>query len=57
MVKARLGAGQWDILVCEECGHTWHTEDLDPEWTDDPEHGDTQCPNCSSAKVTREERG
>ena len=56
-IKARLGAGQWDILVCEECQHTWNMPDIDPTWTDEPEPGDAECPACFSTKVTREERG
>lgn len=56
-IKAKIGAGQWDYLVCEECDHTWHGLDIDAEWTDDPEPGGTECPSCDSTKVSREERG
>lgn len=56
-IKARLGAGEWDMLTCEDCGHTWYAPDIDPEWTDETEQGDAECPHCSSTKVTREERG
>ena len=56
-IKAKLGAGEWDMLVCEECDNSWHATDIDPTWTDDPEWGETECPNCSSTKVLREERG
>lgn len=56
-IKARIGAGEWDMLLCQECGSTWHGQDLDPAWTDDPEAGGIECPECHSAKVVREERG
>lgn len=56
-VKARLGAGVWDLLSCEDCGHSWTDNDVNHEWTDEPEPGDTHCPSCGSAKVVREERG
>ena len=56
-IKARIGAGQWDVLICEECQHSWNDTDIDPTWTDEPEAGEVQCPHCSSQKVTREERG
>lgn len=56
-IKAKLGAGEWDILTCEECGHHWTGSDLDFEWSDDPEAGQVECPGCNSRKVIREERG
>jgi hypothetical protein len=56
-IKAKLGAGQWDMLVCEACGQNWAGLDVDPEWTDEPESGQTDCPACGSDKVIREERG
>lgn len=56
-MKAKLGAGVWDLLFCEECGHSWTDNDIDYEWTDEPEPGHHHCPNCSSIKVAREERG
>ena len=59
MGRVKLGAGVWDLLVCEDCNHSWTDNDLDLEWTDDPEPGGlgTQCPHCQSDRVTREERG
>lgn len=56
-IKARIGARVWDLLTCEECGHSWTADDTDLEWTDEPEPAETQCPSCHSAQVTREERG
>ncbi len=56
-IKAKLGAGEWDMLTCEECGHQWASSDVNYEWTDDPEDGGIECPGCSSPKVVREERG
>lgn len=56
-VKAKLHAGQWDFLACEQCGHSWNDHDIDFMWTDDPEHGEIECPECRSARVIREERG
>ena len=58
-IKARLGAGEWDMLVCENCEHLWHGLDVDPTWTDDPEgeHGASECPSCGGTSVVREERG
>ena len=56
-VKAKIGAGVWDALFCEDCSHSWAGEDLDHEWTDDPEAGAVECPQCHSGKVAREERG
>ena len=56
-IKAKLGAGQWDLLVCEDCGHNWTALDVDPEWSDEPEAGLAECPTCSSHEVIREERG
>jgi hypothetical protein len=57
-IKAKLGAGVWDWLICQECDHSWTAPDLDLEWTDDPERdlNDT-CPTCGSSNVVREERG
>ncbi|MGH2731164.1 MAG: hypothetical protein ACRDJI_11240 [Actinomycetota bacterium] len=56
-VKAKLGAGQWDLLFCEDCGHSWNDHDIDYEWTDEPESGEAYCPGCQSTHVVREERG
>lgn len=56
-IKAKLGAGEWDMLFCQDCDNTWHGLDSDPTWTDDPEHGATECPECHSNNVMREERG
>ncbi|MDQ3986416.1 MAG: hypothetical protein M3280_07960 [Actinomycetota bacterium] len=56
-IKAKLGAGVWDMLFCEACGHFWTDGDLDYEWTDDPDRGHVNCPSCHSDRVTREERG
>lgn len=56
-IKAKIGAGVWDSLHCEDCDHSWTAEDIDYEWTDDPEAGGVDCPQCHSYKVTREERG
>ena len=56
-VKAKIGAGVWDLLHCEECEHSWTAEDINCEWTDEPEAGGIDCPHCHSHKVTREERG
>lgn len=56
-IKAKIGAGVWDSLTCGDCDHSWTAEDIDFEWTDDPEAGQTHCPQCHSDKVTREERG
>ena len=56
-IKAKIGAGVWDMLTCEECGHSWTASDLDLEWTDEPETGAVECPGCHSDRVVREERG
>lgn len=56
-IKARLGAGQWDILFCQDCERSWSGEDVSLEWTDEPEQGGIECPGCHSRKVVREERG
>ena len=56
-VKAKIGAGTWDMLTCEDCGHSWTDADVDLEWTDDPEAGAGHCPGCQSERVVREERG
>lgn len=56
-IKARLGAGVWDMLVCEDCSNIWSAPDVDYEWTDDPESELSDCPRCHSNKVVREERG
>ena len=56
-IKARLEAGVWDMLTCEDCGHFWTAADIDFEWTDDPEMGQIECPGCHSSRVVREERG
>ena len=56
-VKAKIGAGMWDILTCEACGNSWTGADVDLEWTDDPEAGAVECPACHSERVVREERG
>ena len=59
MIRAKLGAGVWDRLFCEECHHSWTEHDIDYEWTDEPEPGGPgiHCPHCHSSCVTREERG
>lgn len=57
-IRARLGAGVWDFLLCQECGQYWTAVDVDLEWTDDPVHGlGDVCSHCGSADVVREERG
>ena len=56
-IKAKLGAGVWDFLMCEDCNHYWTRPDVNPEWTDDPEQGISECPCCGSSRVVREERG
>ncbi len=57
-IKARLGAGVWDFLLCQGCGHYWTSVDVDLQWTDDPEYcSDDVCPRCETADVVREERG
>ena len=57
-VKAKLGAGVWDLLLCQDCGYSWPAPDVDLEWTDDPEHNHAdQCCWCGSVQVIREERG
>lgn len=58
-IRARLGAGEWDMLICDDCTQLWHDSDVDPTWTDDPEEGGhgTECPSCGSTRVVREERG
>jgi DNA-directed RNA polymerase subunit RPC12/RpoP len=56
-VKAKIGAGVWDMLLCEHCTHSWTVNDLDYEWTDDPEEGAIACPRCGSEHTIREERG
>ncbi len=56
-VKAKIGAGVWDMLTCEDCGNSWTSSDVDFEWTDDPEAGAIECPGCQSHRVVREERG
>lgn len=56
-MKAKLGAGVWDLLVCQECGASWTEQDVNLEWTDQPEPGEVSCPTCHSTKVVREERG
>jgi ribosomal protein L37AE/L43A len=56
-IKAKIGAGVWDMLFCENCGYHWAGMDIDLTWTDDPEPGGIHCPRCESDKVVREERG
>ena len=56
-IKAKLGAGEWDMLTCEDCENTWHGTDVDPTWTDEADHGGIECPSCHSTKVIREQRG
>jgi len=56
-IKAKLGAGVWDILCCEECEQTFSTEDVEYEWSDEPETTDLTCPSCGSDRLVREERG
>lgn len=57
-VKARLGAGMWDYVVCQDCATAWSAPDANLEWSDDPEDGsDLSCPSCHSVWVVREERG
>lgn len=56
-IRAKIGAGLWDLLFCQECDASWTDNDIDPEWTDDPEHGEVPCPSCGSDNVVREERG
>ncbi len=56
-IKAKLGAGVWDFLICVDCNASWTDHDVDHEWTDDPEAGVVECPRCQSTKVIREERG
>lgn len=56
-IKAKLGAGVWDLVQCEDCEAHWTEEDVDLTWTDDPEEGGSFCPSCGSANVIREERG
>ena len=57
-IKARIGAGVWDFLLCQDCDHYWTAPDVDLEWTDDPEADPIdECPSCGSTKVVREERG
>lgn len=56
-IKAKLGAGVWDMLVCEECALSGAGPDVDLEWTE-PEPGITdECPNCQSTRMVHEERG
>ena len=57
-IRARIGAGEWDLLVCEACGHIWQDPDIDPAWTDEPELGHAECPSChETRRIVREERG
>ena len=56
-IKAKLGAGVWDLLFCQDCDACWTDHDIDYTWTDDPEIGETHCPSCGSGSVVREERG
>lgn len=57
-IKARIGAGQWDMLICDDCSHLWHDEDVDVAGTDEPEEGGAvSCPSCGGSKIVREERG
>lgn len=58
-IKARIGAGEWDILVCDSCSHLWHDIDIDHSWSDEPEDRGSgiECPSCSSSNIIREERG
>lgn len=57
-IKAKLGAGVWDMLICEDCSHMWTAPDVDLEWTDDPDnHSADECSACHSTRVIREERG
>lgn len=56
-IRAKLGAGEWDMLLCQACGHYWLDKDIDPRWTDEPEEGHADCPTCFSTDVVREERG
>ncbi len=56
-IEARIGAGEWDMLFCQDCHNGWSDSDIDPTWTDDPEEGEVRCPACGSANVIREERG
>jgi hypothetical protein len=57
-IRAKLGAGVWDLLVCLECTHYWTAPDMNLEWTDDPEvEVSGECPCCGSGAVVREERG
>ena len=56
-VRAKLGAGVWDFLICQDCGRSWSAEDVNLEWTDEPEEGEVRCSSCSSTTVIREERG
>lgn len=56
-IKARIGAGEWDMLICDDCTHLWHDEDVDPGWTDEPEGDATlNCPACGGSQIVREER-
>ena len=56
-IEAKLGAGERDMLFCQECGHHWTEADINHTWTDDPEEGGVPCPSCQSQDVIREERG
>ncbi len=56
-IRAKLGAGEWDLLFCQDCGHSWSDHDLSLDWTDEPEQGQAECPTCASSSVVREERG
>jgi hypothetical protein len=56
-VRAKIGAGLWDLLFCQDCLASWTDNDVDYTWTDDPEEGQVECPTCGSTHVIREERG
>lgn len=56
-IRAKLGAGVWDFIRCEDCEHYFESEDVNYEWTDEPETGSAPCPHCGSNKTVREERG
>lgn len=50
-MKAKLGAGVWDLLFCEECKHSWADQDVDYEWTDDPEPATTTARTATRSKL------